>query len=43
MLSLIIAALLQLGVISAPADYSDAKYVQHQQQVDIIIRDEVLN
>ena len=41
--ALIIAAMIQLGIISDSSQYNDSLYQQNQSQVDIIIEDEEVN
>lgn len=41
--ALIIAAMIQLGIISDSTQYSDSLYQSNQDQVEIIIDEEVMN
>jgi hypothetical protein len=41
--ALIIAAMIQLGIISDSTQYSDSLYQSNQAQVEIIIDEEVAN
>lgn len=43
MLALIIAALMQLGVISSPESYNETFYQSNYDRVHIIIDDEYIN
>ncbi|MEZ5057541.1 MAG: hypothetical protein R2879_10965 [Saprospiraceae bacterium] len=41
--ALIIAAMIQLGIISEQSQFNDTLYQQHKTTVDIIIEDDQMN